>query len=83
MVKQKHLDILKQGIFSWNSWRKEHQGRQPDLSGAELRKILLLHADFSRTNLSKVDFWEAILKEADLSEADLSGANLSRTILNK
>src|SRR5437868_3930319 len=35
---------------------KEHQGIQPDLSGADLRRLLLLHADFSRANLSKVDF---------------------------
>ncbi|MFL5695877.1 MAG: pentapeptide repeat-containing protein [Ktedonobacteraceae bacterium] len=49
MANQKHLDILKQGVEVWNQWRYSHQRIRPDLTGA----------DFSRVNLSGVDFNKA------------------------
>jgi len=31
MTNQEHLDILKQGVDTWNQWRQEHPDIQPDL----------------------------------------------------
>ncbi len=71
MANQEHLDILKQGVETWNQWRKEHTDIQPHLTGVHLRG-----ADLSKADLSKTNF-----READLSEADLSGADLYRAHL--
>jgi hypothetical protein len=32
MANQKHLDILKQGVKTWNQWREEHLDVLPDLT---------------------------------------------------
>jgi Pentapeptide repeats (8 copies) len=62
MANQDHLDVLKQGIAVWNTWRKEHPDIQPDLSGANLTG-----ADLGLTDLSG----------ANLRGANLTGANLT------
>ncbi len=43
MANQEHLDILKQGIETWNQWRNKHKDIYPDLGGAYLSKALQLH----------------------------------------
>src|SRR2546430_5351455 len=35
MANQKHLDLLNQGIYKWNQWRRKHLKIQPDLEGAD------------------------------------------------
>jgi uncharacterized protein YjbI with pentapeptide repeats len=83
MANQEHLDILKQGVTTWNTWRKkQNQDFQPDFSdadfrGADLRKARLRDADLSEANLRDADLSEANLNEAILIEAILAGANLS------
>ncbi len=82
MANQEHLDILKQGVDTWNKWKREHLEIRPDLreanlSGADLTEAILIEADLSRANLSYAD-----LREADLSYADLSGATLVETNLS-
>jgi uncharacterized protein YjbI with pentapeptide repeats len=47
---------------TWNSWRGWDLSREPNLTGADLRR-----ADLPRTDLS-----EANLARTELSEADLS-----------
>ena len=71
MADQEHLDILKQGVKTWNQWRKQHPDRIPDLARADLRE----------TNLRKIDFHRADLRSADLRKVDLSEANLSQADL--
>jgi uncharacterized protein YjbI with pentapeptide repeats len=76
------LDILQQGVETWNQWREEHTDIQPDLSDADLRKAKLSHANLQRAlltgaNLFNIEFHEANLEEADLSQAFLRRANLS------
>jgi hypothetical protein len=72
MADQSHLDILKQGVGAWNSWKERVRSpfppwvSWPDLSEADLSWALLHGADLSGANLSG----------ADLSEADLSNATL-------
>jgi hypothetical protein len=82
MANQEHLDILKQGVKTWNQWRKEHPDIKPDLSGAIPNCLDLGHVDFSQTNLSQAylgetDLTHAIFFKADLREADLTHAKLS------
>ena len=36
MAQQEHLDLLKQGVDTWNAWREKHSDIRPDLSGADL-----------------------------------------------
>lgn len=87
MAIQKHLDILKQGVYEWNQWRAEHPTIiLPILFGADLHKIelseanlkgaLLCDAILSDANLSGAILREANLREAILKNADLSNADL-------
>jgi Pentapeptide repeats (8 copies) len=75
MANQEYLDILKQGVATWNQWWKEQHTSfwgttdiQPDLSDADLSGARLDNADLSGANLSG----------ARLDNADLFGANLSK-----
>lgn len=72
MPSHKHLDLLKQGVRVWNTWRDEHPRIQPKLSNAFLRRF-----DLRGANLSGAD-----LSFANLSESNLESANLSRAALN-
>src|SRR6266568_1445122 len=76
MANQEHLDILKQGVETWNQWRKGHADLIADLSGAPLRDISLEEANLSFAQLSGADLIRANLSRADLSRADLSRADL-------
>jgi hypothetical protein len=93
MANKEHLDVLKQGIDAWNTWRNQHSELRPDLSeadlsGANLRKANLSFADLTEVglddaDLSGADFSDANLREAHLAGANLRGANFSRTNLIK
>jgi hypothetical protein len=86
MANPEHLEILKQGVGVWNTWRTEHKDVLPDfggadlrgsdLSGADLRDASLSDADLRGANLSGADLDSADLSEADLRDADLRNANL-------
>src|SRR6266702_3339763 len=76
MANQEHLDILKQGVETWNQWRKGHADLIADLSGAPLRDISLEEANLSFAQLSGADLIRANLSRADLSRADLRAAGL-------
>jgi hypothetical protein len=82
MANQIHLDLLKQSIDIWYKWRLEHQGIQPDLSGADLSGARLRGAYLKEADLSGADLREAELEGADLSNTRLNGAILSRAYLN-
>ena len=92
MANLKHMDIIKRGIDSWNTWRINNSHIQPSLSDAGLHMAYLNKANLSRADLSDAglrlaDLVEANLKGADLnwanlSEANLHGANLRETNLN-
>jgi len=77
MANQKHLDILKQGVETWNQWQQEHPEIRPDLSFANLSRANLLGADLRLADLVRAHLWEANLSAANLSRANLLGANLS------
>ncbi|HYU75152.1 MAG TPA: pentapeptide repeat-containing protein [Ktedonobacteraceae bacterium] len=77
MANQEHLDLLRQGVETWNRWRQEHFDIQPDLSKADLRHIIHRDANLHGTNLAKADLRRTDLRYANLTQARLSGANLT------
>src|SRR5918994_732479 len=78
MADQSHLDILRQSVEVWNSWKGGSAiDVVPDLSEVKLSEAELDGADLRRTHLSETDLSGAHLPEADLSGANLSGAFLS------
>jgi uncharacterized protein YjbI with pentapeptide repeats len=86
MADLQHLDLLRRGTDTWNTWRSNNPTVQPDLSGANLSGAILSKVNLSGAILRQTSLIEAILseaylgggilREADLSGADLSGANL-------
>jgi uncharacterized protein YjbI with pentapeptide repeats len=97
MANQEHLDILKQGVKAWNSWRMANDGLEPDLSdvpileGARLSGFDLSDANFSHSNLQRAkisitdlhaaNFTGASLRGAEIVGVSLAGADLTETDL--
>ena len=81
MADQNHLDILKQGVSTWNQWRKEHPDIRPDLSGAMLQRAYLFQVDLSRANLTEADMSMAILIEANLKQSNLNKTKLFQAMV--
>ncbi len=77
MANQEHVDILRQGVGEWNTWREQHPNIYPDLSYAELSNFNL-----SNFNLDDADLSDAQINDADLSDAHLCRAYLSDTNLS-
>jgi TIR domain/Pentapeptide repeats (8 copies) len=71
MANPEHLEILAQGVETWNQWRKDNPKIPPDL----------IEADLSGTDLSGADFHFSKLNRADLSEANLAEADLTYTYI--
>jgi hypothetical protein len=64
--------LTHQGVEAWNTWRsRQADDMRIDLSGANLGE-----ADLSGVDLHRANLYHANLSGADLSEADLSGASL-------
>jgi hypothetical protein len=86
MADPKHVEILKQGVAAWNTWRNGHPYLMPnlrdadfsnsDLSGALLDEADLAGAIFNGANLTKADLRRSSLHRADLIKANLEGAEL-------
>jgi len=83
VANQQHLDLLQQGVESWNQWRKEHPKQRPNLRGADLRGANLRRANLFRADLRGADLRRANLREAVLTGADLGRAQLYRANLNR
>jgi uncharacterized protein YjbI with pentapeptide repeats len=84
MANMEQLVMLRQGVYVWNNWRREHsQTEEVDLSGADLWEANLSGADLSGADLSRANLSGADLSRADLREAYLSGANLREANLRE
>ena len=83
MAIPEHLEVLKQGVATWNKWRNDNPGEEPDLAGAKLGKTDLKDANFRETDLRWADLTRANLSSALLNRADLRRANLSQAIFKK
>ncbi|MDJ0712993.1 MAG: pentapeptide repeat-containing protein [Prochloraceae cyanobacterium] len=70
MANRRHLKILKQGIETWNRWRKENSDIKPNLRGANLKGEKLAQANFS----------DCDIRSANFSNADLKNANFQRAV---
>jgi hypothetical protein len=80
MANQQYLDLLNQGVNTWNTWRKNHPDVYPDLSGADLCGANLINTDLTGTNFSGADLVEVNLSHANLNNANLYEAHFSQTI---
>jgi uncharacterized protein YjbI with pentapeptide repeats len=81
MANLKHMDIIKRGVDSWNTWRGNNSHIMPSLSDAGLHMAYLNKANLSRADLSDAGLRLADLIEANLKGADLYWANLSEANL--
>ncbi len=90
MANQMQLEILRQGLESWNQWRKEHPNASVDFANADLRKInislmpSLRDAD-AKGLIPPGSSWAFIANEIvgyDVLPLDLSQANLRGTLLS-
>lgn len=77
MANKKHVELLKQGVDTWNAWRKANPGTQPDLESADLASGQFEHIDFSGARLLWSKLCKADLRKANLRGAHLSSANLT------
>ena len=71
MASEQHLDILNQGVATWNRWREQNPEVRPDLERANL----------SGRNLTEVNLSNANLDFARLHSVKLTGANLNRAAM--
>ena len=76
MANQQHVEIIRQGVKSWNTHVERNREVRANLSGAYLVGASLSHAWLNWADLRKVNLREADLSAADLVGADLSGADL-------
>ena len=91
MAEQKHVDVLREGVFSWNRWRFDNPDIRPDLINMGHFKGDLKHANMSGVdltstclmgqNLYKTDFTDAILNDVTLSQARLIETNFKNADL--
>jgi uncharacterized protein YjbI with pentapeptide repeats len=82
MAEAEHINILKQGVDTWNRWRREHLEIRPDLKRANLIATYLRIANLSKADLSYADLNDSDLTGANLSDANLYSADLSGVNLN-
>lgn len=83
MANEEHVALLRQGVETWNTWRRTYSGKfPPDLAGADLHGMDLDGADLHEVYLIDTDLHGGILSGANLRYADLSGANLHGADLN-
>src|SRR5215207_1051303 len=83
MADQSHLDILRQGVEVWNSWKGGSAiDVVPDLSEVKLSEAELDGVDLPEADLSWANLAGANLAGANLAGADLSGAILWVTKLS-
>jgi uncharacterized protein YjbI with pentapeptide repeats len=83
MGDQEQLDLLRQGVAVWNSWRMANTSVAIDLSRANLGGADLREANLSGVDLRQADLRGGYLRQANLSGAVLRHANLSGAYLRQ
>lgn len=88
MANVKQLEILEQGVETWNQWRKDNLDTKIDLYKANFRNANFAYANFSDAYLLDVNFDNANLRDAIFTDAFLvrahfCGADLSRADLTR
>ncbi|HYP42259.1 MAG TPA: toll/interleukin-1 receptor domain-containing protein [Chloroflexia bacterium] len=92
MANPEHLEILKQGVGAWTTWRLKYPDVHPNLSDVNLSGAKLYGMDLSGAKLNGADlngmhligmhFNGAELNGANLNGAELVGAHLNGAELN-
>lgn len=75
MIKEEYLTLLKEGVPTWNEWRRNRS--------EELKQTKEKWWHYESLDLRGIDLRGLDLSEINLYEADLSGSELSRTNLTK
>jgi hypothetical protein len=71
MANPGHVAILERGVRVWNEWRGEHAAMRPELGGVDISR-----ANFYGALLNHADLFRANLHKADLRGATLGHASL-------
>src|SRR2546421_16900 len=66
MADQQQLDLLRQGVDTWNTWRTQHIEVHLNLSDADLSDANLSYADLSDADLSQARTAWTIFGNLDL-----------------
>jgi uncharacterized protein YjbI with pentapeptide repeats len=82
MAKANHLQLLRQGVGTWNARRAKELSVKPDLNRADLRGANLRGANLRGADLTDSTLTEADLHRADLNQAYLTGADLREADLS-
>ena len=69
MANPEHVRRLKQGVDTWNQWRRENLDIRPDLRGQSFKGQYLAGADFSNADIRSANFAKAGLRGANFSGA--------------
>jgi uncharacterized protein YjbI with pentapeptide repeats len=80
---KEQLEILKQGVRAWNTWRGAELAIRPDLTRADLRGAVLNGADLTEADLRDAVLTGADLRGADFTRAVLTGADLSSVAMRE
>jgi uncharacterized protein YjbI with pentapeptide repeats len=84
MANEEQLNILRQGVGVWNTWRRTLPLQtRIDLSNATLKRTNLSGVNLGGTILNGIDLSGTILSDAILNDTMLSNANLSDTIFSR
>ncbi|MGB9123642.1 MAG: toll/interleukin-1 receptor domain-containing protein [Candidatus Angelobacter sp.] len=83
MANPEHVNILEEGVETWNKWRETNSSIVPNLAKADLSRVDLRGANLYQANLGGANFDGAQLSRANLSGANLSRANLNRVKLSR
>lgn len=67
----------KGGKIALENWRKDNPGKNPDLSGEDLKYLDLQDADLSNAILRKCKFFKSNLSRANCTNADFTGSKLT------
>jgi uncharacterized protein YjbI with pentapeptide repeats len=76
MADKNHLDALRSGLHSWNSWRNQYPKIKPDLSDVDLQGQEFDYFDFRWANLRNANLSGARAINAQLDHAGLQAAKL-------
>ncbi|HEX2206254.1 MAG TPA: toll/interleukin-1 receptor domain-containing protein [Longimicrobium sp.] len=82
MANREHIQVLRSGPEAWNHWRSQAASAVPDLSGADLRYLVMRNANLRNANLRGADLRDSNLRHADLRGARLDGARLYRAFFS-
>lgn len=83
MADKTQLEVLKNGVSAWNSWRAAHADLRPDFAAAHLVGLDLIGANFASADFRKADLRGTNMSDVVLTDARLDGANLFRAVLDR